>query len=62
MIVEWNKLILEIRISEDVRIFMNRLLEFTRLSPNSIFGIYNPYGIKLLARLRLGLRWLAWLI
>ena len=30
-------------------------MEFTRPSPNSIFDIYNPYGIKLLTRLRLGL-------
>ena len=28
---------------------------FIRPSPNSIFDIYNPYGIKLLTRLRLGL-------
>ena len=28
---------------------------FTRPSPNNIFDIYNPYGIKLLTRLRLGL-------
>ena len=27
----------------------------TRLSPNSIFDIYNPYGIELFTRLRLGL-------
>ena len=30
-------------------------MELTRPSPNSIFDIYNPYGIKLLSRLRLGL-------
>ena len=30
-------------------------LGFIRPSPNSIFDIYNPYGIKLLTRLRLGL-------
>ena len=30
-------------------------MEFIRPSPNSIFDIYNPYGIKLLTRLRLGL-------
>ena len=30
-------------------------MEFIRPSPNSIFYIYNPYGIKLLTRLRLGL-------
>ena len=31
------------------------LLEFIRPLPNSIFDIFNPYGIKLLTRLRLGL-------
>ena len=31
-------------------------MEFIRPSPNSIFDIYNPYGIKLLTRLRFGLR------
>ena len=31
------------------------ILEFTRHLPNSVFDIYNPYGIKLLTRLRLGL-------
>ena len=30
-------------------------MEFTIPSPNSIFDIYNPYGIKLLTRLRLRL-------
>ena len=30
-------------------------MEFIRPSPKSIFDIYNPYGIKLLTRLRLGL-------
>ena len=30
-------------------------MELTKPSANSIFDIYNPYGIKLLTRLRLGL-------
>ena len=30
-------------------------MEFIRALPNSVFDIYNPYGIKLLTRLRLGL-------
>ena len=33
-------------------------MEFTRPSTNSVFDIYNPYGIKLLTRLRLGLSYL----
>ena len=48
-IVEWNIL----------RKYQNqkkkRIFEFIRPLPNSIFDIYNPYGIKLLTRLRLGL-------
>ena len=32
-----------------------RLLELIRPSPNSIFEIYNPYGLELLNRSRLGL-------
>ena len=53
--IEWNKLSREVRNSENIRIFKKRILEFIRPSPNSIFDIYNPYGIKLLTRLRLGL-------
>ena len=57
-IVEWNKPNREVR-TENIRIFKKRsffgLLEFIRTLPNSIFDIYNPYGIKLLTRLRLGL-------
>ena len=43
--------------SENLKILelKKRLLEFTRPSPNSVFDIYNPYGIKPLTRLRFGL-------
>ena len=54
-IVEWNKLSREVRNSKNIRIFKKMLLEFIRPSPNSIFDIYNPYGIKQWTRLRLGL-------
>ena len=54
-IAEWNKISREVRISENIRIFKKRLLEFTRPSPNSIFDIHDPHGIKLLVRLRLRL-------
>ena len=58
-IVEWNKPSRKVRTSENIRIFKKRsffgLLEFIRTLPNSIFDIYNPCGIKLLTRLRLGL-------
>ena len=46
---------MEIRKSENIRIFTKRLLEFIRPSRNSIFYFYNQNGIKLLTRLRLGL-------
>ena len=54
-IIEWNKPNREGRNSENIKIFKRRLLEFTRTSRNSIFSIYNAYGIKLLTRLPLGL-------
>ena len=53
--MEWNKLSQEAKNSENIRIFEKRFLEFIRPLPNSIFDIYNPYGIKLLTRLCLGL-------
>ena len=40
---------------QKVSIFKKNLLNFIRPSANSIFNIHNPYGIKLLTRLRLGL-------
>ena len=54
-IAEWNKLSREVRNSENIKIFKKRLSEFIRPSPNSVFDIYNPYGIKLLTRLCLSL-------
>ena len=52
-IVEWDKLSWEVGNSENIRVFKNRFLEFTRSLPDSIFDIYNPYAIMLLTRLRL---------
>ena len=54
-IIECNKPNREGRNSENIKIFKRTLLEFTRTSRNSIFNIYNAYGIKLLTRLPLGL-------
>ena len=53
-ISEWNNLDCKIRNLESLSIFKKNLLNFTRLCAYGIFIIHNPYGIKLLTRLRLG--------
>ena len=52
---EWNKLDILIRNSSSYNIFRKSLLSFIRPECNSIYGIHNSIGIKLLTRLRLGL-------
>ena len=54
-ISEWNSLDCIIRNSESLSIFEKNPLNFIWHCTNSIFNIHNPYGIKLLTRLRLGL-------
>ena len=54
-ITEWNQLDLNIRHSASLDTFKKKLLNFIRFCDNSIFGIHNPLGIKLITRLRLGL-------
>ena len=54
-ISEWNKLDLNIRNSASLNAFKKKLLNFIRPCANSIFDIHNPFGIKILTRLRLGL-------
>ena len=54
-ITEWNKLDCDIRNSDSLNIFKLSLLKFVRPVANSVFDINNPYGLKLLIRLRLGL-------
>ena len=54
-ISEWNNLDCQIRKSGSLSIFKKNLLNCIRPFPNSIFNIHNPYGIKLLKRLRLSL-------
>ena len=46
------------RNSENLFIFKEKLLKFICPSGNSVFKCYNPKGIKLLTRLRLGLSYL----
>ena len=55
VIIEWNKLDLEIRNSESLLTFKKKILSFIRPSTNSIYGINNALGVKYLSRLRLGL-------
>ena len=54
-ITERNKLDFNIRNSASLNTFKKKLLNFIGPCANSIFDIHNPLGIKLLARLRLGL-------
>ena len=54
-ITEWNKLDRDIRNSDSLNVFKLSLLKFGRPVANSVFEINNPYGLKLLTRLRLGL-------
>ena len=51
---EWNKLNFNIRTSS-FNIFRANLIKIIRPIPNSVFGIFNPLGLKLITRLRLGL-------
>ena len=54
-ITEWNKLDYDIRNSDSLNVFNLSFLKFVRPVANSVFDINNPYGLKLLTRLRLGL-------
>ena len=47
---EWNKLNFNIRTSS-FNIFRANLIKIIRPIPNSVFGIFNPLGLKLIARL-----------
>ena len=53
---EWNKLHSEIRNAKTYASFRKMLLNFSRPIGNSTYKIYDPRGIKLLTRLRLGFR------
>ena len=54
-ISEWNKLDPDVRNVDTYSLFRKNLLAFIRPIENSIYSIYDPLGIKLLHRLRLGL-------
>ena len=50
---EWNKLNKNIKNAESINKFKSLILGFIKVKENSIFGIHDPVGIKLLTRLRL---------
>ena len=54
-ITEWNDLDYSLRNPPSINVFKQNILKFIRLGPNKVFHIYNPHGLKLLTRLRLGL-------
>ena len=54
---EWNKLDCDIRNSDSLNVFKLSLLKFVRPVANSAFDINNPYGLKLLIKLCLGLNY-----
>ena len=54
-ITEWNDLDYSLCNAPSINVFKKNILKFIRLGPNKVFNIYNPYGLKLLTRLRLGL-------
>ena len=52
---EWNNLDNIINSSESYSVFRKKMLNLIRPKCNDTYGIYNPTGLKLLTRLRLGL-------
>ena len=44
----------DIRKSESLNIFKNSILKFIQPSQNRVYNCYNPKGVKLLTRLRVG--------
>ena len=53
-LIEWNNLDINIRNSESFATFKKSILRFIRPSENPIFNCYNPSGIELITRLRVG--------
>ena len=55
IITEWNDLDYSLRNAPFINVFKKNILKFIRLGPNKVFNNCNPYGLRLLTRLRLGL-------
>ena len=56
---DWFNLDDDIRNSESISVFKNRLLLFIRPVQNSVFNIFDPKRLKLLTWLRLGFSYLS---
>ena len=54
-IMEWRKLVPDVRHSDSFSAFKKNILNFMRPFPNSIFNCHNPKALKFNIRLRLGL-------
>ena len=54
-IIEWNNLDPNLRNSNSISVFKEKILNFIRPSPNSVFDICHTKGIKLITRFTLGL-------
>ena len=55
VILEWNKLDVNIRNSASCNVFKRVILKFTRPEPNQVFNVDSSEGLKFLTRIRLGL-------
>ena len=51
---DWFNLDITIRNSESIAVFKSRMLSFIRPIANNVYNIFDPIGLKLLTRLRLG--------
>ena len=52
-IIKWNNFDPNLRNSNSISVFKEKILNFIRPSPNSVFDTRNPKGIELITRLRL---------
>ena len=54
-IYKWNDLDSSLLNARTISVFNQNILNFTHLSPNNVFKIYSPHGLKLLTRFYLDL-------
>ena len=52
-IIQWNNLDLNLRDSSNINNSRNSILQFIRLSANSVFDSHNPKAVTFITRLRL---------